>query len=168
MVDVAPGRAATHPGDLVLRIDPDVVDRSQVDHQAVVHGTESGHAVAPASYRQVEAVLAAGRDCCHYVSRVRALNHRNRSPVVHPVVNGASLVVVGICRGYDASTDGLCKGLDHVAHALILLAAPPESSVPRRPLPMPQNAESPGAMSTLFAWCRRQDSNLYSLAGRGF
>ncbi len=96
VVDVAPGRAASHPGDLVPRIDSYVVDRGQVDHEAVVHGAESGHAVSPAPNRQVEAVLAAGRDRCHDVGRVRAPHHGNRSPVVHPVVNGASLVVVGI------------------------------------------------------------------------
>ncbi len=119
MVDVAPGRAAPDPGDLLVRVDPHVVHPRQVDDQTVVHRAEAGNAVAAAADRQVEAAVAAGGDHGHHVGRVHALDDGAGSAVVHAVVDGASVVVVGIRGGDDAPPCRFGQCLDRVAHQVL-------------------------------------------------
>src|SRR5574338_486651 len=94
--------------------------KRQVDDQAAIDGAEAGHAVAPATNRQVEAGVAGSTDHGHHVGRIYALDDRAGSAVVHDVVDGAGLVVVGIRGGDDATAHRFGQCLDRVAHGVIL------------------------------------------------
>src|SRR5574338_662686 len=94
--------------------------KRQVDDQAAIDGAEAGHAVAPATNRQVEAGVAGSTDHGHHVGRIYALADRAGSAVVHDVVDGAGLVVVGIRGGDDATAHRFGQCLDRVAHGVLL------------------------------------------------
>src|SRR5262245_58115264 len=120
MVDITPRRAAPNPGDLLDWIDPNVFHLRQVDDQTVVHRAESGNAVAPTTNCHVKVRVAASSDRGHHVGRIRALDDAAGLAIVHGIVDSASLVVVRIRAGDDATPHLFGQRLDYVAHWALL------------------------------------------------
>ena len=120
MVDITPRRAAPNPGDLLDRVDPNVFHLRQVDDQTVFHRAESGNAVAATTNCHVEAGVAASSDRGHHVRRIHALDDGAGLAVVHGIVDSASLVVVRIRAGDDATPHRFGQRLDYVAHWALL------------------------------------------------
>ena len=148
MVDITPRRAAPNPGDLLDRVDPHVVHLRQVDDQTVVHRAESGNAVAPTTNCQVEAGVAASSDRGHHVGRIHALDDGAGLAVVHGVVDSASVVVVRIRGGDDATPHRFGQCLDRVAHWVLLcsvLAKDAPSGVPESVPSQPDSLRRPVA-----------------------
>ena len=125
MVDITPSRAAPDPGDLLVRVDPKVVHCRQVDDQTLVHGAESGNAVAPTTNCEVEAAVAGSGDRGHHIGRIHALDDGAGFAVVHGVVDNASVVVVRVRGGDDAPPYRLSQCLDRVAHWVLLISVSP-------------------------------------------
>src|SRR6185436_6874479 len=61
-VDLAPGAAAGDADGARLRIDLDVLQQREVDHDAVVDGSETGAVVAAATDGEQQIVVARERD----------------------------------------------------------------------------------------------------------
>ena len=102
-VDLAPGAASTDAHGARLRVDLDVLQQRQVDHDAVVDRSETGAVVAAAADGEQQVVVARERDHpCHLIRR-RGPGDQRRPLVDHRVVDAARLVVLGVV-GADQST----------------------------------------------------------------
>ena len=90
--------SAAGAGHRRRRIDADVVDLREIDHEPVVDRAQAAAVVAAAAYRNPKTVLDAVAHGCGDVRLVGAVRDRRRPLVDHPVVEGARLVVVGVGR----------------------------------------------------------------------
>ena len=125
-IDFAPGAAAADPDGAGLRIDLDVLQRREVDDDAVVARSQAGAVVAAAADGQEQVVVACERDGHGDVVRTRALRDQRRPLVDHRVVDLARLVVVGVLGPDQPSLEagellarGAC-GCRDGAHAVLL------------------------------------------------
>ena len=102
-VDLAPGAASTGAHGARLRVDLDVLQQRQVDHDAVVDRSETGAVVAAAADGEQQVVVARERDHpCHLIRRCGP-GDQCRPLVDHRVVDAARLVVLGVV-GADQAT----------------------------------------------------------------
>ena len=97
-IDFAPGAAAANPDGAGLRIDVDVLQRREVDHDAVVARPQSGAVVTAAADGEEQVVVACERDRHGHVGRTCALRDQRRPLVDHRVVDRARRLVVGVFR----------------------------------------------------------------------
>jgi hypothetical protein len=116
VVDVTPRGAASDPGDPLVRVDHNVLHHRQVDDQTAVHRAEARNAVAATPNREVQSPVPGGGDRSHHIGRVHASDDGTGLAVVHGVIDGASVVVVGIRRQDDTPPYRLGQGLDRVSH----------------------------------------------------
>ena len=93
VVDCGPGAAGADEDRLCGRIDADVVDAGEVDHQAIVTDAEAGGVVSAAADRDFQAGSLAELHCGHYVRYAGAVGDHERLAVDHGVVDFAGLVV---------------------------------------------------------------------------
>ena len=103
----------------VLGIDEDTLHRRQVDHDPAIDGRASGHVVAAAANRYLEAKAAGEINRTHNVAHALAPGDQCRPLVDQSVVDFACILVAGVC-GFEElpSKDGgklgcgVCKGCD--------------------------------------------------------
>ncbi len=121
MVDITQRGTAADIGDFLGGIDLHVIHPGQVKDQPVVDRAKSRDAVPAAANCQIEAAVAGGCDCRHYVRCVHTLRNRKRLTVMHAVVDGTCIVISGV-RGRDYRSAGrFGQSLDRVIHGLLRL-----------------------------------------------
>ena len=98
MVDVAPQAAAAYANGAGRGIHADVLDRRQVDHQAVVAHAESTGVVPAAANRDPHLVVAGESESGHHIGHIGALRDQARFAIDHRVVNFSSIRVLGVLR----------------------------------------------------------------------
>jgi hypothetical protein len=132
-VDLAPCAAAADAHGARLRIDLDVAQQREVDHDAVVARPQPGAVVPAAADGERQVVLARESDGPGHVLGPGAARDQRRPLVDHRVVDLAGLVVVGVLRADQPALEvaelvpgGAC-GRGETAHW-----SPPRGSVRRR------------------------------------
>ena len=95
-VDLAPRAAAADADGARLRVDLDVAQQREVDHDAVVARPQPGAVVPAAADREQQVVLAREPDGPGHVGGAGAARDQRRPLVDHRVVDLAGLVVVGV------------------------------------------------------------------------
>ena len=95
-VDLAPGTAAADANGAGLRIDFDLFERREVDHDAVVTRPQSGAVMATAADGHEQVVITGEADGLGDIVSARAPRNQRRPLVDHRVVDLACLVVVGV------------------------------------------------------------------------
>ena len=98
-VECAEQRAALDPGASSDRVDPNAVQRGQIDHQAVRRDGEAGHVVPAAAYPDLQVEFAGQAHRGHHVGDARGLHDHPRAAVNHGVPDGAGRVVPRVARG---------------------------------------------------------------------
>jgi hypothetical protein len=104
-VHLPPGGAAADPDRSALRVDLDVVQRRQVEHDPVVAGAEAGAVVPAAPDGQRQPVPAGEADHLGHGAGVGALGDHRRPLVDHRVVDGAGGVVAGVAPEGQAAVE---------------------------------------------------------------
>ena len=99
VVDVAPQCAALDVGRALGGIDRDGAHRREVDHDPVVADRGAGHVVAPASYGDLEAMVAGEAHRSGHVGGAAAAGDQSGSSVDGAVPYGAGVVVPTVVRG---------------------------------------------------------------------
>ena len=97
-IELAPGDAALRPHRSVLGIDVNALHRRQVDHHPAIDGRASGHVVAAAANRHLEAKLAREIDGIDHVGHAAASGDQRR-PLVDQSVVDLPRVLVAHVRG---------------------------------------------------------------------
>lgn len=116
-VEVAPGRPALHARGAAFGVDAHTTHGREIGHDAAVAGTEAGHAVRAATYRESEVVLTGEVDRGHDVVGVGAAHDGDRSLVDHGVVDLACFVVGVVIRGDDRPAYTFAQWIDRgLAH----------------------------------------------------
>src|SRR5579859_6477496 len=95
-VDLLPHAASADADGARLGIDLDVLEQREIDHDAVIDGSEPGAVVSAAADGDAQVVLARERDRLGDVVRARAARDQRRPPVDHRVVDGTGLLVVRV------------------------------------------------------------------------
>src|SRR5207253_10710894 len=94
--EVPPGGAALGAGRATHWVHTHAPHARQVDHQATVADRKARHAMAAAADRHDQVVALGKSDRRHHVGDPGAADDQRRAPVDHPIMNGASAVVVVI------------------------------------------------------------------------
>ena len=95
-IELAPGGPALGPRGARGGIDAHGVHVAQVDHQAAVGRRIAGHAVATASHRDLEVVVAGEPDRRDHVRHAAAARDQRGTVVEHPVEDRPRGVVVRV------------------------------------------------------------------------
>ena len=95
-VVLVPGDATLGPGPPAARVDVDAAHQGQVDHQPAVGHGATGHVVAAAPHRDLQAAVAAEVHGVTHVGDGVAAGDQPRSLVDQAVVHGPRHVVAGI------------------------------------------------------------------------
>ena len=126
-VDVAPGAAAADPNRARLRIDLDVAQQREIDHDTVVAGSQPSAVVAAAADRKRQVVVASEPHSRRHVVGVRTAGDQRRPSVDHGVEDLARFAVLGILgpdqRSVESAqlfTCGAC-GCGPSAHSVLLI-----------------------------------------------
>ena len=124
-VDLAQQSAAADRGLARIRVYVDLLQAREVDHQPVVDAAEAAAVVPSGADGDVEAVLAAERDCSDDVLDVGAARDQGRALVDHSVVERPNLVVVRVIGSRDTAVQLCLEGVDaltvqHLGHLLLL------------------------------------------------
>jgi hypothetical protein len=104
-VECAEQRAALDPDAPPDRVDPNGVQRGQVDHQAVRGDSEAGHVVPAAAHPDLQAEFAGQAHRGHHVGDARDPHDHPRAAVDHGVPHGAGRVVIRVARGEEAAVE---------------------------------------------------------------
>src|SRR6266516_854859 len=96
MVHLAPGAATFDASSARGRINAHTLHARQVDHQAVIAGTQAGAAVPAASHGQRQLVLAGEVDRRDHIGHIHAAGDQGGSFLDHAVVDADSLLVASI------------------------------------------------------------------------
>jgi hypothetical protein len=91
---------------VILRVDRGAAQQRQVDDQGIVPYPKAGRVVAAAPDSELDAVLAGEPHAGDDVGGVAAAGDGGRVLVDHGVVDGARLVVPGICWHDQAAAQG--------------------------------------------------------------
>src|SRR5512140_1326704 len=91
-----PGRAAAAAHGLVCRVDVDVADLGEVDHQAVVAHAEATCVVAAAAHGDQHFLIPTEVHGGDDVGRIDAFDDQCRASVDHAVVHLAGVVVASV------------------------------------------------------------------------
>ena len=120
LIDVGEPRAATHADEPRRRVDLDLVQPAQVEHDPVVDGPVAGDVVAAAPDRERQPGRAGKGDRRPDVARIGRLDDEPRPAVDHPVPDAPGVVVAVVVGGDDAAADraaerGQVVGDEHLA-----------------------------------------------------
>ena len=108
-IELAEVHAGLDLREAVPRLDPDALQRGQVDDQAVVAEREATHAVPAAPHRHPQVVLARESHRAPDVRRVRTPGDEPRPPVDRAVPDRARLVVSLVRRGDQPAVEALAE-----------------------------------------------------------
>ena len=97
-IDVAHPRPGRGGDEMMLRIDGDLAQRPQIEHDPVVDRAETGDGVASAAHRERKARAARGLEHEGDVGELSGLDDRVGDAVDHPVPHRSRLVEVGVAR----------------------------------------------------------------------
>jgi hypothetical protein len=98
MIDSAPQRATASQYGSFLWVYTDVVHLRQIDDEAIIADAQAAGIVAAAADGDAEPILAAEVYRRDNVCHIDAARDDTRSPVDHPVINLASLIIARIAR----------------------------------------------------------------------
>ena len=98
MVHIAPLAARAHQHGARGRIHPHVVDRRQIDHQAVVADAQTGRIVPAAADRNLQTIGLRHPHGGHHIGDIGALGDQPRPAIDHPVIDFPRLLVRRIFR----------------------------------------------------------------------
>src|SRR5215472_18246344 len=96
MIHLAPGATTFHAGRACSWIDANPFHLSEVDHQTIVAGTQSGTVMPATPDCQRQLVLTSKVDCSDHVGDIFALGNQRGVFVDHAVVDGSRLLVASI------------------------------------------------------------------------
>ena len=99
-VEMAEGRARRDAHPSRVRIDADVRQATQVEHDAALDGPVAGHVVSPTPDREGEPELACRTDDGSDVADTARADDGGRPAVDHPVPD-ATCVVIAVVAGFD-------------------------------------------------------------------
>jgi hypothetical protein len=105
IVEIGQQCAAAHSGPLRRRVDRDLVEQAEVDHQSVVDDTRAPRMVSTAPDGDLQAVLAGERECIADVLGALAPRDHGRAPVDCRVPHLAGVVVPRIFRAENRPPD---------------------------------------------------------------
>ena len=111
-IDVRPQRAAGHPRDLALAIDPDRPHQREVDHQAAVADRVPGDRVATATDRDEQLVLAGEPHRLGDVVGAGAAGDQRRATIDRPVPDPAGIVVALFTRAQESAAKARPKPIE--------------------------------------------------------
>jgi hypothetical protein len=106
VVDVAPGASRVGADGVVLGADRGAAQQRQVDDQGVVPYPQASCVVAAAPDGDLHAVVAAEPHAGDDVGGVAGAHDGSGTLVDHGVVDGARLVIAGICRPDQVTAQG--------------------------------------------------------------
>ena len=126
-VHLAPGAAAADPNRARLRIDLDVAQQREIDHDTVVAGSQPSAVVAAAADRKQQVVVASEPHSRGHVVGVRTARDQRRPSVDHGVEDLARFAVLTILGPDQRSAEsaqlftcGAC-GCGPSAHSVLLI-----------------------------------------------
>ena len=112
VIELSPGHATLHDDALGIRVDPDPFHLGQVDDHSAVRGREPRQAVSTTPNGKLEILTVGELHGSDDVGDTGAADDERRTPIDHPIPDGARLVVARVGGRDDLTSGALAKFLD--------------------------------------------------------
>src|SRR5580704_6848236 len=96
VVNITPGAAATHTHSPCRWIDMNVLDKGEIDDEAIVADSQTSCVMASASNRNQQLLLPAEMNGSDYVGHVSALGDQTRFATDHSVIDFARFFITRV------------------------------------------------------------------------